>query len=57
MLDLILTKLSQESTWRGLIAISMACGLSVAPEAAAAIVAAGMGVIGLINVIKNPPKK
>lgn len=46
-------KLQQESTWRGLIAIAMACGSTIDPARQNAIVAGGLTLIGLINVAKN----
>ena len=55
-LDSIIDKLTQESTWRGIVALLMAVGVTLEPGRMDAIVAAGMTIIGLINVIKNPPK-
>lgn len=49
----ILEYLKQESTWRGLIAISTAFGLVIEPTQVAAIVAAGLAAIGLINTFKK----
>jgi hypothetical protein len=56
--------LTQSSTWRGLIAIGVAAGLfSISPEAqdsivqsALLIVAAGQGLIGTINLVRNQKK-
>jgi len=56
-IDRLIEKLSQESTWRGIVALIMAIGVSIDPERANQIIAAGMTIIGLINVIKNPPEK
>lgn len=52
-MDFILNYLGQASTWRGLFGILTAFGVIVKPEMASAIIAAGMGIIGLINVIRN----
>ena len=51
--DKIIARLSQESTWRGLVAIAIAFGATIDPDRVAAIVAAGMTIIGLINVLKK----
>jgi hypothetical protein len=53
MKKLILDRLKQESTWRGLIQIAIACGVGIKPDQAAAIIAAGVSVIGAINVFKK----
>jgi hypothetical protein len=49
----IITALSQESTWRGLIAISAACGIQAKPDLAEAIITVALALIGSINVVKN----
>ena len=49
----ILDALKQESTWRGIIAIAMAFGVKLDPSQANAILAAGLSLIGLINVFKK----
>jgi len=49
----ILEYLKQESTWRGLVAIATATGVTMAPELQNAIIALGLAIIGLINVIKK----
>lgn len=38
------------STWQGLIAIAVAAGLQFTPELQTAIVTAGLGIVGLIQV-------
>lgn len=48
----ITDRLSEMSTWRGLVAIATALGLKLAPTQQEAIVAAGLAVIGLINVFR-----
>lgn len=47
----LLERLREPSTWRGLILIAAAAGVPVAPELAEAIVAAGMGLAGLVGVL------
>lgn len=49
----ILHALSQESTWRGIIAISAACGIQAKPELSEAIITVALALIGSINVCKN----
>jgi hypothetical protein len=45
--------LKQESTWRGFVALAIAAGVTIAPELQEAIIALGLTIIGLINVIKK----
>ncbi len=52
-MKLLLAKLTQESTWRGLIYILTAFGVTIKPELTEAIVATGLGAGGLINVVKK----
>ena len=47
----ILDKLSENSTWRGLILLATAAGVNLEPELQTQIVATGLGLVGLINVI------
>ena len=49
----LLEKLSQESTWRGLIAIAAGFGVQISPEFTNQIIPAALGLIGFINVIKK----
>lgn len=60
MFKTILAYAKQDSTWKGLIALATALGLTVKPELAAAITAAGMALVGLIQVFVTEdatPKK
>lgn len=52
----VLARMSEASTWRGLISIAAACGVVIQPQYAAAILAAGVGLAGFINVITKDPK-
>lgn len=45
--------LRHESTWRGIIALAAGFGITLTPEAANAIIAAGLSLIGLINIFKK----
>jgi len=49
----ILDKLSQESTWRGIISLSTLFGVIVQPDMAEAIIAAGVSLVSLINIFKK----
>lgn len=46
----ILEYFLHDSTWKGLIAIATAAGVYLSPELQGAIVTAGLGLIGLVNV-------
>jgi len=52
-MNIILEKLKQESTWRGIIAIAAAFGIQAEPELTNAIVTVALALIGSINVIKD----
>lgn len=49
----IIDALKQESTWRGIIAIAAACGITIDPTLANTIIAIALGSIGAINVMKK----
>ena len=49
----LLQKLSEESTWRGLIQIATAFGVMIRPELAGYIISGGLGIVGIINSIKK----
>lgn len=53
LIDAILGQLGQNSTWRGLILLATALGLKLDPEIQNQILAAGLGLVGLINVIRK----
>lgn len=55
-LKTILEYLTHASTWKGLTAILMATGIALSPEQIAAITAAGLGVVGLIQVFVDDQK-
>ena len=49
-------KLSEPSTWRGVVYIAMALGLDISPEQQGAIVTAGLSVAGAIGLfVKDKP--
>jgi hypothetical protein len=49
----IIDSLSQNSTWRGLILLATAAGVHLSPDIQNQIVATGLGLTGLINVIRK----
>lgn len=51
-----LDRLGEASTWRGLIALATAAGIAIDPTQAAAITAAGIALIGVINVFRKEQK-
>lgn len=51
MLDFILERGKEASTWRGLMALVTAVGIAVSPELGEAIVALGLAVIGILGVL------
>lgn len=53
VLDWLCARLSEESTWRGIILIATAAGATLKPEMWQAITSAGLGAVGLINVIRK----
>lgn len=52
-MNTLLNYLKSESTWRGIIAIVTALGITLSPEQANAIIAAGLAAIGIINTFKK----
>jgi len=54
----ILERLTENSTWRGIILLVTAAGLRLEPELQNQIIAAGLALVGIINVIrKGTPSK
>jgi hypothetical protein len=53
IVNIVLDKLSENSTWRGIILVATAVGLKLDPELQNAILSAGLGLIGLINVVRK----
>jgi len=45
-----LSRLQEASTWRGLIALATAAGVTLSPEQTTAIISAGLALIGLFGV-------
>ena len=51
MFKYILNRLTERSTWLGIIALATACGATIEAAIAEQIIAAGMAVAGLIGVV------
>ena len=49
-------RLSEPSTWRGILAVLTACGIAFSPEQAEKIIAGGLALIGLVGAF-SPDKK
>jgi hypothetical protein len=56
MLDTIINYLNQQSTWKGIISIATAAGVTVSPDLSTQIIALGLSVIGVINVLRDEKK-
>lgn len=53
----ILDRLKEQSTWRGLVLIATGLGVKLEPDMAEAIIATGLAIVGLINVLRKQPPK
>ena len=53
LLNTVLERLTDNSTWRGIILLVTAAGLRLEPELQNQIIASGLALVGLINVIRN----
>ena len=49
----VLDRLSENSTWRGLILVAVALGVKLEPEIQNQIIAAGLGLVGTINIFRK----
>lgn len=52
-MNYILDRLSENSTWRGLLLIGTALGVKVAPELADKIITLGLSGVGIINILRK----
>jgi hypothetical protein len=55
-INYILDRLTENSTWRGIILLATAIGLKLDPDQQAAILAAGLALVGAINVFRKGSK-
>jgi hypothetical protein len=53
ILNILLDRLAENSTWRGLILVATALGVQLEPELQNHIVAVGLGLVGAINVLRK----
>jgi hypothetical protein len=53
ILDMIIDRLRENSTWRGFILVATALGVKLEPNLQEAILTAGLGLVGLINVVRK----
>ena len=52
-----MARLSEPSTWRGILAVLTACGIAISPDQAEKIVAGGLAMIGLVGAFSTDKKK
>lgn len=57
MVKWILQRLQEPSTWRGAIYTATAAGVALSPDQQEAIIAAGLALVGVINVFRNETKQ
>lgn len=53
--DWVLIRLSENSTWRGIILVLTSAGVVIRPELANQIVSLGLALVGVINIIRKGP--
>jgi hypothetical protein len=53
LIDTLLARMGENSTWRGLLLVATAVGVKLEPDLQNAILAAGLGLVGLINVVRK----
>jgi len=53
IVDIILTRLGENSTWRGIILVATALGIKLDPAIQEQVLVAGLGLIGLINILRK----
>ena len=54
----VLDRLSESSTWRGIVLTITGLGIALEPDQAAKITAIGLGIVGVINIFrKGSPTK
>ena len=52
-LNYLLDRLNENSTWRGILLVLTALGVSLSPQNQEAITAAGLGLVGAINIFRK----
>ena len=53
IVNIVLQRLSENSTWRGIILVATALGVKLDPELQNQILVAGLGLVGVINVLRK----
>lgn len=54
VLDWLLDRLQEDSTWRGVIQVLTSVGaVAITPDTAIQVIAAGTGIVGTINVLRK----
>jgi hypothetical protein len=53
IVNIVLERLSENSTWRGIILVATALGVKLDPELQNQILVAGLGLVGVINVLRK----
>lgn len=56
ILDYILDRLAEASTWRGIVFVISAAGITLDPTKANSIIGAAMAVVGAINICRKEKK-
>ena len=49
----LLDRLSESSTWRGIVSVLTGLGAVIKPDKATAIITAGISIVGLINIFRQ----
>jgi hypothetical protein len=56
MKDYLLQRAKEPSTWRGVILVLASCGVYIDPALADAIIAAGVGLAGIVGIVTADKK-
>ena len=55
IMEWVIARLSENSTWRGIILLATSLGVKIEPDSATQIIAGGLALVGVINVIRKAP--
>jgi hypothetical protein len=53
ILNIVVERLKENSTWRGLILVATALGVKLDPALQEQIIVAGLSLVGLINIVRK----
>lgn len=56
ILNYLLDRLGENSTWRGITLLLASAGIAIDPEHASAFTAFGLSTVGVINLLRKQPK-